>query len=109
MCDFECGNNKGLFFIFDELNRQKKPCLDLKNVSDVLLFVDVMNFSKKNCIRLDGCCSSRVHTSMAYLSNLLNPPPPPPPLPSDEPPINIDDLLKDLFTDNCPKASCDCE
>lgn len=106
MGDFVCENPNGLFFVFDELNKKNKPCLDLKNVSDVLLFVDVMNFSKKNCIKLDGCCSARVHTSIAYLSNLINPPPPPP-VPSDE--INIDDLLKDIFTNNCPESRCTCE
>lgn len=98
-----CSNAGGLFFIFDELSRTKKPCLDLNNVSDVLLFVDAMHFTKKNCVKLDGACSSRVHTSMAYLSNLLNPPP----IPSDEPDINIDELIKDVFTDLCPKSCCD--
>lgn len=70
-----CTNNGRLFFVFDELNHKTKPCLNLQNVSDVLLFVDAMNFTKKNCVELDGACSSRVYTSMAYLSNLLNPPP----------------------------------
>lgn len=104
MGNFDCGNPSRLFFIFDELNRKTKPCLNLNNVSDALLFIDAMNFSKKNCINLDGCCSSRVHTSIAYLSNLINPPPP---VPSDE--INIDDLLKDVFSKNCPPSSCTCE
>lgn len=103
MCDSGCGNGGGLFFIFDELSRKKKPCLDLQNVSDVLLFVDVINFTKKNCIKLDGRCSSRVYTSMAYLSGILNPPA------SDEPGINIEDLLKDVLTGNCETSCCDCE
>ena len=105
MCSLKCGGDKGLFFIFDELSRKNKPCLDLTNVSDVLLFVEAMNFTKKNCIKLDGGCSSRVHTSMAYLSNLLNPPPP---LPSEEPGINVDELLKDAFSGNCG-SKCSCE
>jgi hypothetical protein len=105
MCNFNCEGDNGLFFIFDELSRKKKPCIDLKNISDALLFVDVMNFTKKNCIKLDGCCLSRVHTSMAYLSGVLNPPPPP----SDEPSINIDELLKNVLQGNCGTACCDCE
>lgn len=105
MHDSRCGNAGGLFFIFDELSRNKKPCLDLGNISDALLFVDVMGFSKKNCIKLDGGCSSRVHTSMAYLSSILNPPP----IPSDEPSINIEELLKGAFTGNCEKTCCDRE
>jgi hypothetical protein len=103
MCNSGCGKGEGLFFIFDELNRKKKPCLDLKNISDALLFVDVMNFTKKNCIKLDGCCSSRIHTSMAYLSNLINPPP----IASDEPGINIEELLKGVLDNNCCKSCCD--
>lgn len=100
-----CDDAGGLFFIFDELSRNKKPCLDLGNISDALLFVDVMGFAKKNCIKLDGRCSSRVHTSMAYLSGILNPPPPP----SDEPGINIEELLKGAFAGSCKRGCCDCE
>ena len=105
MCNSGQNNSGNLFFIFDEINHKTKPCLDLKNISDVLLIVDVMNFTKKNCIRIDGACSSRVHTSMTYLSNLLNPLP----LASDEPGVNIDDLIKDSFLDFCPQSCCDCE
>lgn len=101
MCDRGCCDTAGLFFVFDELDRKKKPCLDLSNPSDAILFVDAMNFSKKNCVRLDGCCSSRVHTSVAYLSGLLNPPP------SDT--QNIDALLKDVLKNNCPKPCCACD
>lgn len=59
----------GLRFVFTELNRQNKPCLNLDNASDLSLLRDALEFSNENCIQLDGCCSSRVFTSLTALKD----------------------------------------
>jgi hypothetical protein len=57
----------GLRFVFTELNRSNRPCLNLDSASDLLLLTDALEFSNENCIQLDGCCSSRVIASLSAL------------------------------------------
>lgn len=59
----------GLRFVFDELNRKNKPCLNLDKASDLFLLKGALEFSNENCITMDGCCSSRVFTSLEALKN----------------------------------------
>lgn len=59
----------GLRFVFSELNRQNKPCINLETSSDLLLLRDALTFSNEHCIQLDGCCSSRVFASLASLKD----------------------------------------
>lgn len=59
----------GLRFVFDELNRNTKPCVNLDKASDLFLLNDALTFSNEHCIQLDGCCSSRVFASLAALKD----------------------------------------
>ncbi len=63
-----CGSG-GLRFVFSELNRQNKPCINLETASDLFLLKDALTFSNEHCIQLDGCCSSRVFASLEALRN----------------------------------------
>lgn len=67
MCNFD---NNGLTFIFHELNRQIKPCLNLRNISDAQLLANALSFVKKHDIKLDGNCCSRVYTRLEDLEKL---------------------------------------
>lgn len=62
----------GLRFVFEELNRSNKPCVNLDKVSDLLLLKDALTFSNEHCIQLDGCCTSRVFASLAALKDPLS-------------------------------------
>ena len=64
-----CENGGGLRFVFAELNRQNKPCLNLDIATDLTLLKDALEFSNEHCIQLDGCCSSRVFASLTALKD----------------------------------------
>lgn len=64
-----CLNGGGLRFVFDELNRNNKPCLNLDKSSDLHLLSSALQFANANCIQMDGCCTSRVFASLASLKN----------------------------------------
>lgn len=64
-----CSRSGGLRFVFDELNRNNKPCINLGNVSDMATLTTALTFANEHCIQLDGCCSSRVYASLEALRN----------------------------------------
>lgn len=68
-----CGKcHSGFNFVFEELSRQKKPCINLRNKDDAALFADALKFSKEHCVHIDGCCSSKVWARLEDLQNLFN-------------------------------------
>lgn len=59
------------FFVFHELEYRHKPRLYLSDVSDMQLFVDANRFTLEKNIQIDGAFSSRVYTSLAELSRIV--------------------------------------
>lgn len=69
MCS--CKGN-GFNFVFEELSRKVKPCLNLNNQDDAKLLAQALTFAKDHCVKVDGCCSSRIYANLSKLSNLVS-------------------------------------
>lgn len=60
------------YFIFDELHREKKPCVRLNEESDVRILVSVVTFAQTNHLNFDGSSLSRIFTSIPEMSRILS-------------------------------------
>ena len=67
-----CNKNSSSFnFVFEELSRKVKPCLNLKNDKDAALLAEALTFSKDHCLSVDGCASSRIFANLSSLKDLM--------------------------------------
>lgn len=94
MCD---GNKPTLKFIFKELQRKTTPCVNFdKDSADRTNLGRALRLAVRNCVRFDGCCSSRVRVKLETLNKILT---------KDGPCATaLEQSLKDYL--GCPATNC---
>lgn len=59
-----CKCNKGLRFVFEELDVKEKPFLQLSNCDDAALLANALTITQCACGQIQGCKTSNICTSI---------------------------------------------